>query len=272
MSSSRADDQALAIGVDLGGTWLRVVALGAGGRVVARVRAPAPRDLSKALRALWRERGWSRARVSGLVVASRGVWTAAERRAVTSRVRSLGREVAAISDVEAALLGALGGGPGVVLLAGTGSIALGRTARGRWVRAGGLGPLLGDEGSGFWIGREWLRATYSPERARALARAPDATARIAALARGVIARARRGARAERALVRAAQEHLAALVTDVAARVGATPVDASWAGSLLSDAWFRAGVTRAVRRTGLSARWVAPASDAALAAAREALRL
>ena len=70
--------------------------------------------------------------------------------------------------------------PGVLLLAGTGSIVLGRDRRGRWARAGGLGPLLGDEGSAFWLGREWLRAARDALRAAPPPPAPDPVARIAA--------------------------------------------------------------------------------------------
>ncbi|HUS19889.1 MAG TPA: BadF/BadG/BcrA/BcrD ATPase family protein [Terriglobales bacterium] len=45
------------------------------------------------------------------------------------------------------------GGPGVLVIAGTGSIAYGRNERGDTARAGGWGPIISDEGSGDWIGR-----------------------------------------------------------------------------------------------------------------------
>jgi len=48
--------------------------------------------------------------------------------------------------------------PGVVIIAGTGSIAYGRNERNQAARAGGWGYVLGDEGSGYWIGRAALRA------------------------------------------------------------------------------------------------------------------
>jgi len=48
--------------------------------------------------------------------------------------------------------------PGVVVIAGTGSIAYGRNDRNEAARAGGWGYVLGDEGSGYWIGRAALRA------------------------------------------------------------------------------------------------------------------
>jgi N-acetylglucosamine kinase-like BadF-type ATPase len=46
----------------------------------------------------------------------------------------------------------------VVVISGTGSIAYGRNAKGEAARAGGWGYVLGDEGSGYWIGRAALRA------------------------------------------------------------------------------------------------------------------
>jgi len=61
-------------------------------------------------------------------------------------------------DALIALSGATGGEPGIVVLAGTGSIAWGRNSDGRAARAGGWGYIFGDEGSAFWIAREALRA------------------------------------------------------------------------------------------------------------------
>lgn len=60
-------------------------------------------------------------------------------------------------DGDIALLGATGGKKGMVLIAGTGSIAYGLKEDGRKVRSGGWGPLIGDEGSGFWIGMEAIK-------------------------------------------------------------------------------------------------------------------
>jgi N-acetylglucosamine kinase-like BadF-type ATPase len=61
-------------------------------------------------------------------------------------------------DALIALAGATGGEPGVVTIAGTGSIAFGRNAAAKTARAGGWGFLFGDEGSGFDIARQALRA------------------------------------------------------------------------------------------------------------------
>jgi glucosamine kinase len=62
------------------------------------------------------------------------------------------------TDGRVALTGAIGFGPGVVIISGTGSVAFGRNAAGDELRSGGWGPTLGDEGSGFWIAREGLSA------------------------------------------------------------------------------------------------------------------
>jgi N-acetylglucosamine kinase-like BadF-type ATPase len=60
-------------------------------------------------------------------------------------------------DAAVALSGATAGKPGIVVIAGTGSIAFGRNAAGRTARAGGWGYLFGDEGGAFWIARAALR-------------------------------------------------------------------------------------------------------------------
>ena len=61
-------------------------------------------------------------------------------------------------DHMAALAGALGRPEGLILSAGTGSICAGRTADGREARSGGFGHLIDDEGSGYAMGRDVLRA------------------------------------------------------------------------------------------------------------------
>ena len=58
-----------------------------------------------------------------------------------------------VGDMEIALEAAFGTGPGVIVIAGTGSIAYGRDKGGKTLRAGGWGFQIGDEGSAHWIGR-----------------------------------------------------------------------------------------------------------------------
>jgi N-acetylglucosamine kinase len=60
------------------------------------------------------------------------------------------------TDARVALTGAVGFESGIVIIAGTGSVAFGRNAEGQEARAGGWGPTLGDEGSGYAIARDGL--------------------------------------------------------------------------------------------------------------------
>jgi N-acetylglucosamine kinase-like BadF-type ATPase len=270
-------DPFLAVGVDAGGTTVRVeVWRGLRRARRAELGAVDVAALPGLLRRVWKRWGLGPARVGGLVVASRGIWTAAERRRLEAKLRGLARCVRATSDAQAAHLGALDGQAGVLLLAGTGSIVIGRGISGPWRRAGGLGPLLGDEGSAFWIGREWLRTgTGAPHLAlRTIARGPSPVARIAALAPLVLARARRGDPRAARIVREAQRHLARQAREVARQLALRPpIAASWAGSLLArSAWFRRGLRREVARALGPTRWVAPREPGVRAAARLAGRL
>ena len=77
------------------------------------------------------------------------------------------------TDYEIALEAAVGTGPGVVLISGTGSVAYGRNQEGETARAGGYGPWLGDEGSAFEIGRRAVSA---------IARSRDADAPVTVMA------------------------------------------------------------------------------------------
>ncbi|HYX68174.1 MAG TPA: BadF/BadG/BcrA/BcrD ATPase family protein [Terriglobales bacterium] len=82
---------------------------------------------------------------------------------VGKQVRELFRdlvagEVVVQGDMRIALEAAFDSGPGLVVIAGTGSIAYGRNSRGETARAGGWGPAVSDEGSGNWIGRQAVAA------------------------------------------------------------------------------------------------------------------
>ncbi|MBI1937656.1 MAG: hypothetical protein HYS25_05985 [Ignavibacteriales bacterium] len=61
-----------------------------------------------------------------------------------------------ISDAHAAVEGAFSGKPGIILIAGTGSILFGKDSEGNFIRIGGYGKLIGDEGSGYSIGKKGL--------------------------------------------------------------------------------------------------------------------
>ncbi len=83
-----------------------------------------------------------------------------ESRVATSLIRKLIRAgiVRATWDAEIALAGATGNEPGIVVIAGTGSVALGRDAEGRTARAGGYGYLIDDAGGGVSIGQSAVRS------------------------------------------------------------------------------------------------------------------
>ncbi len=73
-------------------------------------------------------------------------------------VEMVAGEVLVLGDMEIALEAAFGTGPGVIVIAGTGSIAYGRDSKGETARAGGWGFAVSDEGSGHWIGRSAVAA------------------------------------------------------------------------------------------------------------------
>jgi len=94
-----------------------------------------------------------------------GVWLDEEKQRSTHLLKTLARtqniplsDVIIISDAEIAVEGAFGGNNGIVLIVGTGSIAIGKIGKDKFVRCGGWGIELDDEGSGAWIGREGLTA------------------------------------------------------------------------------------------------------------------
>jgi glucosamine kinase len=67
-------------------------------------------------------------------------------------------EVVVVGDMVIAMEAAFGTGPGVIVIAGTGSIVYGRNSKGQTARAGGWGFAISDEGSGHWIGRSAVAA------------------------------------------------------------------------------------------------------------------
>ncbi|MEU2201314.1 BadF/BadG/BcrA/BcrD ATPase family protein [Isoptericola sp. NPDC019482] len=87
--------------------------------------------------------------------------------AVHGVLRAAGASATAVAaDALAAHLGALGGRPGAVAAVGTGAIVLATDLRRRWHRADGWGHLLGDLGSGSWIGAHGLRAAVATHDGR----------------------------------------------------------------------------------------------------------
>jgi len=102
-----------------------------------------------------------RAEVVSVWFAAAGAQDAGDRELLTAACRQLGigGSVTVSDDLRSILeANAPAGTPAMVVLSGTGSCVLGRTADGRMLRAGGGGHLLGDEGSGYAIGLAGLRA------------------------------------------------------------------------------------------------------------------
>jgi N-acetylglucosamine kinase-like BadF-type ATPase len=85
-----------------------------------------------------------------------------DKAAVIAEVLQAGKLVNT-DDAVIALSGATAGEPGIITIAGTGSIAFGRNGAGRSARAGGWGYVFGDEGGGFDIARQALRAALRSE-------------------------------------------------------------------------------------------------------------
>jgi N-acetylglucosamine kinase-like BadF-type ATPase len=98
----------------------------------------------------------SGATVAGIGVA--GLNSPREAALLEMRLRSeTGVSVTVGDDTETAQLGAFNGGPGIVVIAHSGSNSFGRDATGRAARSGGHGHLVGDEGSLYWIASRAVR-------------------------------------------------------------------------------------------------------------------
>ncbi|MBI3287893.1 MAG: hypothetical protein HYZ74_00060, partial [Elusimicrobia bacterium] len=189
----------------------------------------------------------------------------AERVILAQSLRTIGATVSVLPDFEIAHRAAFGTGPGIILVASTGSIAFARGRNGRTRRAGGLGHWFGDEGSGYWLGRmavldEPLRKTLRLPHPLDLAHVDDPVRATAALAPRVLRS--RCARARHLRARAAI-HLAALVTEAARGLSLPrPVPLALHGSLFKDAGLTTEMLRRLRRVSV----VAPRVSAERAAA------
>lgn len=194
-----------------------------------------------------------------LVVGAAGAGRRPERDELAHALRSeaLAERVVVTTDIEIALVAAFGDGPGIVVSAGTGSIAVGRDAGGTLHRMGGYGWQMGDEGSGYAVGRAALgavsrardgRSPATPLQQRLLAATRSADfddlvrwaataspAEVAALAPSVLEVAAGGDVVARGIADyAARElsQLAILLLPLLAAAGAGPVRVALAGGLL----------------------------------------
>lgn len=183
-----------------------------------------------------------------------------------------GAPLSLTNDVDMACTGAFAGGAGVLLLSGTGSMAWAADGRGQTARVGGWGPVFGDEGSAYWIGRKALQRVCQAMDGRAPAAQPFAlqlcTAMgwptespgaldallgwysqqerprpaIAQYARLIDEMAEAGCPEASALLTQAAQHLASLVRTARARFPNDTLPWSYAGSVFKSRQLLATLT------------------------------
>jgi N-acetylglucosamine kinase-like BadF-type ATPase len=156
------------IGVDVGGSKT-AAGVSDGDQVIARADGPgaairpgralaSAATVAEVVRMALAKAG----RLSGdiLLVGAAGAGREPERDELRKALRSenVAARVVVTTDIEIALAAAFADGPGIVVSAGTGSVAVGRDRTGRQHRIGGFGWQMGDEGSGYAIGRAALGA------------------------------------------------------------------------------------------------------------------
>lgn len=171
------DGRRLLLLMDAGASHTRALVVAPDGRILGVGQAggsnpfaigetAAAAQLRRAIRAaLARARQPARA-IALAAIGSAGVGCDGTGRRATERLLSAQLPQARLlveADVAAAFRAALGGAPGVVVIAGTGTIVLGRSPSGRFASAGGWGWLFGDEGSGQWLGRQAMAAAARAE-------------------------------------------------------------------------------------------------------------
>ncbi|CAN5825386.1 BadF/BadG/BcrA/BcrD ATPase family protein [soil metagenome] len=156
------------IGVDGGGTRARAVLVDASGTVTRRAEGPAgiidARDPGRSVavivslvRGLMKDYAQPPA-VLYCGLAGAGGWVEREFARAALQAELPETHVIVVTDADVALADAFDTGPGILLIAGTGSIALARDGAGAMIRVGGWGQLLGDDGSGYALGLAALRA------------------------------------------------------------------------------------------------------------------
>jgi glucosamine kinase len=285
------------VGLDGGGTQTTVAVAEVSGRELLRYKGPAglvdprhPEQSARALAKTVREAlalagigGQSAAFCAGLA----GVGNDAERDVVQATLAAAGiaERVTVRTDGEIALEGAFRGGPGILLIAGTGSVAYGRGEDGRTARCGGWGMIVGDEGSGYWIGRSALQRALCSDDGRAEATgllprllevlslagpreippwAGRATkAHIAALVPHVVALADAGDTAAREILDDAAKELAAHVVALGARLApwSEPTPVVLLGGVLRNSQVATGIAEQLAAHGDAFDVRPPAADA-----------
>lgn len=157
------------LGIDAGGTKTRCVlgdetavlatSASAGSNLVRSGAAPSREALHASVREACAAANISPQQISNVCIGAAG----GARPQIAEKILGILAEltpapVEVVGDMVIALESAFGSGPGVIAIAGTGSIVYGRDAAGRNARAGGWGFAVSDEGSGHWIGRRAVSA------------------------------------------------------------------------------------------------------------------
>ncbi len=156
------------LGIDAGGTKTVCLLADQDGRIVgegrgggANLQSHGELEVEKVLHGVIDEAIGDRAIApSALCLGLAGMDREHDEDVVRSILRRLGFKTRAliVNDALVALVAGAADEPGIVLISGTGSIAYGVSPQGVAARAGGWGHVLGDEGSGYWIGRRALSA------------------------------------------------------------------------------------------------------------------
>jgi len=159
------------LGVDGGGTNCRAAIIGDGGEVIGEGRAEAANHIRvgmetainhvvEAVAQASQQAGVELPEITAACVGLAGVSHPNHHRLMLAALKESlpSSDITLETDARVALAGATGNKAGVVIIAGTGSIACGINSRGRFARAGGWGPAMGDEGSGSYIGRRALES------------------------------------------------------------------------------------------------------------------
>jgi N-acetylglucosamine kinase-like BadF-type ATPase len=156
------------LGIDAGGTKTVCLLADQDGRVIAEARrsganlqAAGELQVEKVLHEVMEDAIGERDIVpAAICLGIAGVDRPDDSATVAAIMRRIGYKarVLVVNDALVALEAGAPGQPGVVVISGTGSISYGRNANGEAARSGGWGYVLGDEGSGYWIGRAAIRA------------------------------------------------------------------------------------------------------------------
>lgn len=159
----------LFLGVDGGGTKTQIALMNESGKVTSEGFAgpsnplrvgieTAVTNIAKAINEACDRDGVSRGDIAAATLGLGGVRRADLKRSVReSFIKRLGiRNVEVVTDAEIALYATTEGKPGLVVIAGTGSVCLGKNEKGEMAISGGWGPLAGDEGGGVGIAQQAL--------------------------------------------------------------------------------------------------------------------